>query len=250
MPSTLPPPDFAKTGLYVQRGATVPARFQVMGERSSGTNLLHRLMLRNTSLEASEALGWKHGFPAALAVPPDLAVICAVRGPEAWALSMFAKPWHTVPALQELSFSDFIRAPWETVVDRARYFGGRQDLVGRPLLADRDPVTGAVLANLMALRTAKLRGLLSYGARAQSFALIRTETLQADPEATIGALKAGLGLLAGDVPFRGVTRRLGAKFKAAVSARPDPPAAIAETDRAFMRAALDPALEAALGYSV
>lgn len=250
MPETLPPADFAQTGLWVQRAGAVPTGFQVLGERSSGTNLLHRLVLRNTGLLPREDLGWKHGFPSALAVPPDLAVLCAVRAPEPWALSMFAKPWHTVPALQALGFSDFIRAPWETTVDRARYFGGAQSLVGQPLLPDRDPVTGAMPGNLFALRRAKLRALLSYAVRARCFALVRTETLQADPEATLQALSAGLGLPPRDGAFRGVTRRLGSKFKPAVAARPPAPAAMAPADRAFMRAELDPGVERSLGYSI
>ena len=250
MPDTLPPADFARTGLWVQRSGPVPTGFQVLGERASGTNYIRKLIELNCALRRTEGLGWKHGFPSALAVPPDLAVICAVRAPEPWALSMFAKPWHTVPALQSLGFSDFIRAPWETTVDRARYFGGAQALVGQPLLPDRDPVTGAAMRNLFALRRAKLRALLSYTVRAQTFVLVRTETLQADPEGTLDALAGGLGLPARSAPFRGVTRRLGSKFKPAVAARPDAPAAMTPADLAFMRAELDPELESRLGYSI
>lgn len=250
MPKVPLPPEFAQTGLFVRLGAKPPERFQVMGERSSGTNLLHRLVLRNTVLDPSEVLGWKHGFPGALAVPSDLAVICAVRGPEAWALSMFAKPWHTVPEMQQMTFSDFLRAPWQTTVDRARYFSGRHDLVGQPLMADRDPVTGQVFANLLALRRAKLRALLSYLDRGGTCAVVRTETLQDDPEGLIARLKTGLGLPVAGEPFRGVTRRLGSKFKPSVASRPALPTSISEDDRAFIRANLDPELESALGYSV
>jgi hypothetical protein len=62
-------------------------------------------------MRPSDALGWKHGFAQALAIPADLAVICVTRNAADWALSMHAKPWHAVPALQALAFSDFIRAP-------------------------------------------------------------------------------------------------------------------------------------------
>ena len=49
-------------------------------------------------------------------------VLGLVRNAMSWALSMYAKPWHTSPQMQALPFSDFIRAPWDTRVDRARYF--------------------------------------------------------------------------------------------------------------------------------
>jgi hypothetical protein len=37
-------PDFAQTGWMVRRTGPVPTRFQVLGERSSGTNLVQRLL--------------------------------------------------------------------------------------------------------------------------------------------------------------------------------------------------------------
>ena len=221
----------------------------MLGERSSGTNLAKKLLARNAPMQPTEALGWKHGYPSALAIPADLAVICMVRNAAAWALSMHAKPWHTVPALQALAFPAFIRAPWETVIDRARYFDGGEALVGQPLQGDRDPLTGRVAPNLFALRRAKLAGLLSYLDRGCTCALIRTETLQADPEGTIRRLLAGLGLPESPEPFRGVTKRLGARFKPSVERRPPTPREIGDEDRAFLRAELDLPLEAKLGYS-
>ncbi len=250
MPMSVLPATFAQTGVFTRCAGAVPAAFQVVGERSSGTNLLHRLVARNTGLEARADLGWKHGFPSALAVPADLAVICAVREPERWALSMFAKPWHTPPPMQELGFSEFIRAPWASIVDRARYFNGAHALVGQPLLADRDPVSGEIFDNIFALRRAKLRGMLSYAARVDTFAVVRTETLQGDAEHTIDALAQGLGLGKRDAPFRPVTRRLGSKFKPAVATRPPGPERMSESDKAFMRDALDPHIEQTLGYSI
>ena len=242
------PEDFAETGLFVQRSGGVPKRFQVLGERSSGTNFLHRLLVRNTGLQPSEALGWKHGHPSAIAIPADLAVICLVRHAADWALSMHMKPWHATPALQELDFAAFLRAPWTSTVDRARYFDERTALEGQPLQADRDPVTGRVADSLPALRRAKLAGLLSYLNRGCTCALLRMEVLQAAPEATLDRLSAGLGLPPRKGAFQGVTKRLGAKFKPAVPVRPMTPAALTAEDMAFLRDGLDLGVEAQLGY--
>lgn len=245
-----PPPDFATTGVYAMRAdGPAPTRFQVVGERSSGTNYVKRLFGRNTQLTPVEALGWKHGGPQALAIPADLLVIVVVRNATDWALSMHAKPWHAAPQLQALPFSDFIRAPWDSVIDRPRYFGaGAEHVVGQPLQADRDPMTGAPYPNLFALRRGKLIGHLSYLSRACSVALVRMEEAQARPDGVLDTVLTALALPARTGDLRPVVKRLGAKFKPAIDARPATPTALAPDDLAFLRAETQPALEAALGY--
>ena len=245
------PPDFAQTGLHVIRNGNTPiTRYQVLGERSSGTNFVKRLLGRNTDLTPTEALGWKHGFPHMLAVPDDMAVLIAVRGADSWAQSMFAKPWHTTPAMQTMPFADFIRAEWDTIIDRPRYFEGLvpDGSASAPLQQDRDPVTGARYANLFALRTAKLRAMLSFLQRDCTCAVIRMETAQADPEATLATLSSAFGTST-NTTYRPVVKRLGSKFKPAVADRPTLPDAWSDTDLAHLRANIDTNLETALGYT-
>jgi len=246
------PADFARTGFFATQATGVaPKRFQVLGERSSGTNFVKRLLGRNSPLKPSEELGWKHGFAQMMAIPPDLAVICVVRAPEAWALSMYAKPWHTKPGMQALAFSEFIRAPWDTIIDRPRYFGAAEaGAVGQPLQQDRDPLTGAVFDNLFALRRAKLTALLSYLNRECPCIVLRTEVAQETPEATLDNMRAALSLPARNAPFRPVVKRLGSKFKPSITHSDEGPAQMNEKDRAFMRVQLDPAQETALGYAI
>ena len=244
------PAGFARTGLVVQRAGPVPTRFQVLGERSSGTNFVKRLLGRNSALRPTEALGWKHGTPSAIAIPADLAVICVVRNAADWALSMHAKPWHATPALQALPFSQFIRAEWHSVIDRQGYFPGAADpgVLGRPLQADRDPATGAAHDNLFALRRGKLAGLLSHLNRECTCALLRLEAVQADPEAMLDALLDGLGQPPRGAAFRPVFKRLGARFRPAVAGRPATPQTLPPEDRAFLARELDSVQETALGY--
>ena len=241
--------DFARSGLFVQRTATPPTRFQVLGERSSGTNFVKRLLGRNSALRPTETLGWKHGFPGTLAIPADLAVVCVVRNAADWALSMHAKPWHATPDLQALAFSDFIRAPWQTIVDRPRYFENSGEVVGQPLQQDRDPVTGTVFANLFALRRAKLTGLLSYLNRGCTCVVLRLDSLQSDPEGGLEDLLTALGQPRRTAPFRPITRRLGSRFKPSIPARPKTPDALSADDHAFLVSQLDPQQEATLGYA-
>lgn len=242
------PDDFAETGVCVTGAGDPPAAFQVMGERSSGTNLLHRLMARQTGLAASRALGWKHGIAPPLAVPRDLAAIGILRDPVSWSLAMHRRPWHAAPALQALDYAAFLRRPWESLADAPRYFPGLPDTaIGQPLQADRDPVTGQPFANLMALRTAKLRALLAWPARGVPLALVRLDRLQADPDAVLRRLCAGLQIEVTG-PVRPVTRRLGTRFRPALPDRPATPDAPSAADLAFIRAESDAALEARLGF--
>lgn len=178
-------------------------------------------------------------------------VLGLVRNAVSWALSMYAKPWHTSPQMQALPFSDFIRAPWDTRVDRARYFPDSATLgqVGQPLQHDRHPLTGEMFPNLFAMRTAKLRALLSYSNRGCHFALMQAEPLQSDAEATLQNLRTALHLPDPEGAFRPVHRRLGSKFKAAVDTRPEPPQSILAEDRDFILSQLDLTLEQDLGYT-
>ncbi len=246
------PTEFAQTGFAARRsGSAEIRRFQVIGERSSGTNYAKRLLGRNTGLTPSEDLGWKHGFAQSMAIPPDLAVIVTVRRADAWALSMHAKPWHCTPGLQALAFSDFIRAPWHTIIDRPRYFGGAsaRPLVGQPLQQDRDPISGACFGNIFALRRAKLAHALGYLARECTAIVLRMEDMIADPDRMLGQICEGLGAARTAEVFRPVHKRLGSKFKPAIADRPLSPDHMDQVDIAFLKTQVDPAQESALGYS-
>ena len=245
------PSTFAQDGLHISRvGSTPITRYQVLGERSSGTNFVKRLLGRNSKLTPSEALGWKHGFVHMMAVPTDMAVICVVRSADTWATSMFSKPWHTTPEMQELAFSDFIRAQWTTIIDRPRYFGGliQNNSIGVPLQHDRDPLTGMCFENLFALRQSKLTSLLSMMNRECTCIVLRMETAQSQPEITRNAILQGLGFPQPDAAFRPVVKRLGSKFKPAVPQQPEMPKTWAPQDRAFLRSQVNSEQERNLGY--
>lgn len=244
------PNSFAASGFHATPVLHDIARFHVLGERSSGTNFVKRLLGRNTPLKPTEALGWKHAFMHMRAVPADLAVVCVVRSADSWVRSMHAKPWHTTPALQGLNFSDFIRADWDTIVDRPRYFDDLDpQTLGQPLQYDRDPLTGARFENVFALRTAKLRSLITMLNRDCACVLLRMEGATAAPQDTLGQMRASLGLSPSTDAFRPVIKRLGSKFKAAIDTRPDTPDQLSPADVQHMKASLDLDLESQLGYA-
>lgn len=248
--------DFRDTGLMLRRvNDTPPRRFQVLGERASATNLVRKLIEKNIAIRHSGAMGWKHAVPRMGVIPADFLVVVAVRNAESWALSMHKRPWHLAPQLQENDFSSFIRSPWHGVVDRVSDFGDlhpdvRDGARGQILQYDRHPITGRPFDNLFQMRNVKLAAHLGLLNRGCNLMLVKAETVQADPEGFVARVSDHLSLpMKGDA-FRGVTRRLGNRFKLSVDAdvRGETPKEMSAEDRAFMRGALDLDLERVLGY--
>lgn len=244
------PNEFATSGLYCQPGSAIPTRFQVIGERSSGTNFIKRILGRNTGLKPTEALGWKHGHSHSLAIPEDLLVIVAVRNAKDWARSMFSKPWHTRTSLQKLEFTDFLRSPWKTVIDRPRYFEGMThgNEAGRILQLDRDVLTGLPYPNLFALREGKLFSHLSFSNRGCAFCLVRMEVATKTPDAFVEQMLSAFSLPPLAAPLKPVHKRLGSRFVPSVETRPELPEGWAEADLAFLKENVNADLEALLGY--
>jgi hypothetical protein len=245
--------DMAYTGCHFHRAHPDPiASFQVLGERGSGTNYVRKVLQRNIKVFRTEALGWKHGFPTMIAIPKDMVVVCAVRNAEDWALSMYKRPWHADPAMQELGFSDFLRAEWRSIVDRTSDF----DLIhpelqadGMDMQYDRHPVTGKRFENLFALRRAKMDAALGMLNRGCNVTLVKMETVQEAGIEFVGAFRAAYGLDQRWPLVKMPERRMGNNFNPSVKDREDAPKTLSPADRAFMLSQLDLEAEAMLGYS-
>lgn len=247
------PLGFRQSGRLVRRANDLAlTRFQVIGERASGTNLVRKLIEKNLTIRNSEALGWKHAAPHMVAIPADFLTIVVVRHAESWALSMFKRPWHADPAIQALDFPAFLRAEWRGVVDRLGHFEEipteiASDLRNRELQFDRHPVTGAPFPNLVAMRRVKLAAMLGMLNRDCNVMLLRAEEVQADPEGFITWVGEAFALDRKSDVFRDVSRRMGNRFRRAVPIE-SAPSSLDAADRSFMMGELDLTLESALGY--
>ncbi|MEO1679267.1 MAG: hypothetical protein AAFU80_14035 [Pseudomonadota bacterium] len=244
--TTLEPPSHMR---IVRCGTVRPTQFLVLGERSSGTNLLTATIRRTFKLSPYRGGIWKHGFPAFPALPEDCLIIGVTRRADAWARSMFARPWHATGRLRRLGFSEFLRARWDTVVDNRFMHKAYVDtpLMRQALQFDRHPITGQPFANLFRLRTAKLQGLVGLQNREINVAIAPLETILADPAHYLTSLAGAF-----DLPFPADPRLPDKRMGGADSwarRKVEAPAKLSAEDHAFMIGELDLELEAALGYT-
>ncbi|MEP1767589.1 MAG: hypothetical protein ABJJ53_13230 [Sulfitobacter sp.] len=244
--------DMAQTGWHIHKSHDGPVdRFQVLGERGCGTNVIRKTVQDTLMIKRTEALGWKHAVPSMLAIPPTFLTICAVRGPRAWTASLFRRPWHGAPEMQALDFHQFIRSPWHARVDRTDHF----EMIPPNLMPqnhelqfDRHPITGARYETIFAMRNLKHRALMSLPERGASVVYVSLDAFNADPEAFLFALSEAFDLDVRPDGYAPVERRMGNRWTPAVENRPPLPKTWAAEDIAWMNSQLDMATETALGF--
>ena len=220
-------------------------RFQVYGERCSGTNFLIKLMERNvTSAAFTEAFGFKHWFvPDDLTLPADTLGLVIAREPHEWLQSLHEKAWHHPPEIAALPFSDYIRHEWVCLWDDPWLEVGPDDPRWMTeMMHERHPATGERVADALAIRRLKAENFAGLGARSPAWAALRTEDLQRDPRGFLNAL-GRWGIACG--PYDAVTTYKGEGGEAYVPKMRPP---LSAEDAAWVRDRLDPQAEGLLGY--
>ena len=214
--------------------------FQVLGERSSGTNYVTQLLLANLQgVERHPAFGWKHGFiDRRVAAEPGLLTVLVTRHPLRWLQSIHVRPLDLAASMRGLPFGAFIRHEWQ---------GAFKDDNGgeKPSHADMVPHVGGNYPDAISLRNAKLAYLAEMAEMPGRLAILRFEDANCDPQATLLALAAGFELSLG--PFRPVRHFKGKSASAYV---PKQMPAVTAPDLTFIRERLDHAQEARLGYDL
>jgi len=282
-------PDTAWAETHRQ-GTENIARYQVLGERSSGTNYLDTLLGNNLAIKPRAQFQWKHGYPITHFIPRTHLTIVSFRDPLDWLRSMHKKPWHAPQDMWQMPFSAFLRSPWRSEVDdwiirddlrelrrlehplryaAARiwnhYLRPRYDVhrgwvtssdtaraasFGLPVQHDLHPVDGTPFANVLHLRNAKMRGFLSLRHRACNYVFVRFEEVRANPEAFVEMLHREFGVARAG-PFKPVEKWLGTlPPDQEIRQSGDSPETISEDDLSFVRDTLDMEQEAQVGYSL
>jgi hypothetical protein len=222
------------------------ARFQIYGERCSGTNFLIKLMERNVvSARFTEEFGFKHWFvPDDLRLPEDTLGLLITREPRSWLQSLHEKMWHHPAEVRALSFSDYIRYEWVCVWDDHWLGIGPDDpLWMTEMMHERHPVTGERVSGPLEMRALKARNMTKLGDRSPAFAVLRSEDLQRDPRGFLDAL-AVWSIERG--PYVAIDSYKGDGHKPYVPKERPP---LSAEDEAFVRPRLDSETETLLGYT-
>lgn len=238
--------------LASRRPFEVPvARFQVLGERCSGTNFADFLIGANTRLQRTRDYGWKHGFPGFHSVLRDDLLIVCFRDAESWLRSMYQKPWHVPDEDTDVTFSEFLRSPWRTILDMPiamSAIGGRKSF-RLPVQRDRHPITGKMPANPVDLRNLKNAAFLGILERGCNVALIRHEDVTARPDAVLDRLCALFAIERNPGALALPDTQLGEMTTRTIEGpRRDATPVFSDADRAFVHDALDHDTETRLGY--
>ena len=240
----------------------------LLGERCSGTNVIEAVVRRNAGLVVSHVAGFKH-FPKKLT--PELAdemrrlpALLVVRHPISWLRSLYAQPWHAAPNLKSLGFSDFLRSEWMSVWDSEANIDPSDSRYGFEMLEDRDAETGQRFANVLRLRTGKLKLMLQTCVVAEAYKVVRLEDYIERPHAAVADICSVLGKplvgeprliddykgnaswkrkLAGALVLGKVVNAL--RPRRGYRAKPQ----VSQDDAKFIWSELDHGLEESLGYS-
>ena len=223
------------------------SRIQIYGERCSGTNYLEHLLRRNVpDVPLTWDFGWKHFFhEAGVERADDCLFVVIYRNPFDWLRSLNRSPWHAAPPLWNLDFSAFIRAEWWCVFDEHWPVAPDDPRYGTELMLERSPETGERFANVMRLRTAKIRDWEALRDQAAHTAHVRYEDLNKRPGEFLDSLCTRFALPRLPV-LHEVREDKGKRHRY----RPKAYVPVSEPDLQFVLGELDRPLEARIGYDV
>ena len=222
-------------------------RIQIYGERCSGTNYVEHLLRRNVpAVPLTWDFGWKHFFHGpGVETATDCLFVVIYRNPFDWLRSLNRSPWHAAPPLWNLDFSTFIRTPWWCVYDEHWPVARDDPRYGTELMLERVPETGERFANVVQLRSAKIRNWESLRNVVAHTVSVRYEELNARPREFVESLCTRFGL--SRVPaFQAVREDKGKRRRY----RPKAYRAVSEADVQFILGELDLPLEARIGYDM
>lgn len=238
--------DPAKLPPRIYRNLPHPVdRFQVLGDRCSGTNFISHLIERNfPELAPSVELGWKHGFiDRRLAAAPGLLTLVVYRHPLRWMQSVHRNPYEVSRSVSARPFSGFLRARWEPAWVTELPDGTVRE---EPIQGDMYPHTTKRFENICRMRSVKIAYQEELASLPCQVVFMTYEAVNRRPRALLDALSQAFNLYT-IARLQTVTEYKGTRRK---RYRPARYPAVQELDLDFMRAELDLKQEKRIGYQV
>lgn len=234
------------TLLRIHRNLVHPIdRFQVLGDRCSGTNYVSHLLERNfPELAPCEELGWKHGFiDRRTCASPGLLTVVVYRHPVRWMQSLYRNPFQIAPSQHQLPFDQFIRCQWSPVWTEENT-DGTTTLI--PIQGDMYPHTTTPFENICRMRSVKIGYLEELSELPCQIVFLRYEDANRAPRKVLAEIASAFDLH----PVRRYRPVHEYKGVRSVRYRPARYPQMATEDLAFVRSELDICQEVRIGYDL
>lgn len=222
-------------------------KIQIFGERCSGTNYLEQLLAKNfPSLQIGWDFGWKHFFhKKGVEHASDHLFVILYRNPFDWVKSFQKHPWHTAHHLRGIPISEFIRQEWQCIWDEDAFKTPDDPIYGTEMACERCPVTGNRFANVLKMRSAKIRDWESLREKVTRSIYVRYEDLRNEPDTFIDNV-SNLFCVESAQKFINIDtyKGMGGKY------RPSAYNPLTRDDIQFIIQELDEPLELSIGYNL
>ena len=238
-------------------------RFQICGERCSGTSFVHHLLQDNFPLvKPTSDYGWKHYLwwfkdeaptdskkakqklkilrylpqAATLADSDDCLFVVIIRDPYDWLRSFFCKPHEVHASLKSKGLLHFVSSEWRSADKPRKVTRFKQ-------IENLNPWTKKPFKNVLELRKHKNQNYLKLSSLVKNFVFVRYEDVRDAPEEFVCFLKENYGMKCSQ-EFIPITKHKGIN-KAFVPKSYSP---FTEEELSFINKNLDWANEKSLGY--
>lgn len=245
-------------GIFANAENSAPIdKFFVIGERCSGTNFIHSLILQNFEIRHA-SIGQKH-FPPWYELPQeyytgnskyydfanteDYLFVVIFRNAYDWVRSFHREPWEADKSLRHIPFSKFIRTPWEYSMNNVMKAQYRFN----PFV-DHNPIDGSLFENVFALRNAKIRTMLQIRDRAPNVYYINYEIARDHPQKVLREIEHLYNVVR-KPEYEPVTTYKG-KIDKNKTFAPKKYHAISQDDLSYINSQLDEELENLIGYKL
>jgi hypothetical protein len=175
-------------------------KFEILGERCSGTNFLEEVMTQNFDITFTSEHGWKHFFcyNNYSTANEDTIFIGIIRNPIYW-LNSFSKELHHIPSINK-SLQNFLFNEFYSVLDEQKNklsildHGSNFKEILNP--KDLNYLTGKKYKNIFEMRKLKNHFLTNIMPRkVKNYILINYENLLYNYEATLNNIQSKFGLV-------------------------------------------------------
>ena len=178
-------------------------KFTILGERCSGTNYLHNLIVENFDISYTKEYGDKHFciFNRTNYVNSDNVLFFGIiRNAHSWINSLYEKPWHIAPECLASKF-DFLNSEFYSlnpvIIDGQRYdftidLKTRKPLknIGSVNINDFNIFTNKKFKNIFECRNVKARYLLDLmNGKVKNYILITYDQIKYNPKETLANIK-------------------------------------------------------------